>query len=335
MNAKLFAVGTVLALAGLASANPMDKVKEAAKPAAEQGKKLVEDAKKAVDAATTPDIVTIATSNPDFSTLAKLLTDAGLVETLKGKGPFTVFAPTNAAFAKVSAADLEALASDKQALTAVLTYHVVPGNLLAADVSKLTFADSVNGQRLTIDTKDGVVVAGSKVTKADVKASNGVIHVIDTVMLPSQLDIVDTALGAGNFKELSRAIEFAGLINTLKGKGPFTVFAPNDAAFAKLPKAELDAILNDKGTLTRVLTHHVVQGRVFSDQAIAAKTPTSVLGSKLEITTKDGVAFVNGARILKTDINAKNGVIHVIDTVIVPPASEKKAETPARPTEKK
>lgn len=335
MNAKLFAVGTVLALAGLASANPMDKVKEAAKPAAEQGKKLVEDAKKAVDAATTPDIVTIATTNPDFSTLAKLLTDAGLVETLKGKGPFTVFAPTNAAFAKVSAADLEALAKDKEALTAVLTYHVVPGNLLAADVSKLTFADSVNGQRLTINAKDGVVVAGSKVTKADIKASNGVIHVIDTVMLPSQLDIVDTALGAGNFKELARAIEFAGLINTLKGKGPFTVFAPNDAAFAKLPKAELDAILNDKGTLTRVLTHHVVQGRVFSDQAIAAKTPTSVLGSKLEITTKDGVAFVNGARILKTDINAKNGVIHVIDTVIVPPAGEKKAETPARPTEKK
>lgn len=312
MTVRIAAVGALLALAGAASANP----------APETAKKMMDDGKKIVESAGTPDIVTIAASNPDFSILAKLLGDAGLIETLKGKGPFTVFAPTNEAFAKIPAADLEALGKNKEALTSVLTYHVVPGNVLAADVTKLTFADTVNGQRLAIDTKDGVSVGGSKVTKTDIKASNGVIHVVDTVILPSQLDVVETALKAGNFKSLAAALEAAGLVSTLQGKGPFTVFAPTDAAFAKLPKADLEALLKDKAKLTKVLTYHVVPGRVFSDQAIAAKSAATVEGSKVEITTKGGKAYVNGAQITATDINAKNGVIHVIDTVIMPPAKK-------------
>ena len=130
------------------------------------------------------DIVDVAVSAGSFDTLATALTEAGLVDTLKGKGPFTVFAPTDEAFAKIPEADLKALLADKEALTRVLTYHVVPGKVMAADVVKLTSAETVQGQSFTISTEDGVMVDGAKVVKTDIPASNGVIHVIDTVLMP-------------------------------------------------------------------------------------------------------------------------------------------------------
>jgi uncharacterized surface protein with fasciclin (FAS1) repeats len=129
-------------------------------------------------------------------------------------------------------------------------------------------------------------------------------------------DIVDTAVGAGSFKTLATALGAAGLVDTLKGKGPFTVFAPNDAAFAKIPKADLDALLKDKAKLTAVLTYHVVPGKVMAADVKAGKVKT-VQGSELTITTSNGV-MVNNAKVIKTDIVADNGVIHVIDTVLMP-----------------
>ena len=129
-------------------------------------------------------------------------------------------------------------------------------------------------------------------------------------------DIVDTAVGAGNFKTLAAALTAAGLIDTLKGKGPFTVFAPTDAAFAKIPKADLDALLADKAKLTSVLTYHVVPGKVMAADVKAGKVKT-VQGSDLSVTTAGGV-MVNQAKVTSTDIVADNGVIHVIDTVVMP-----------------
>ena len=129
-------------------------------------------------------------------------------------------------------------------------------------------------------------------------------------------DIVDTAVSAGSFKTLATALGAAGLVDTLKGKGPFTVFAPNDAAFAKIPKADLDALLKDKAKLTAVLTYHVVPGKVMAANVKAGKLKT-VQGSDLTITTSNGV-MVNNAKVIKTDIVADNGVIHVIDTVLMP-----------------
>jgi uncharacterized surface protein with fasciclin (FAS1) repeats len=134
---------------------------------------------------TQQDIVDTAVSSGQFNTLAKALTEAGLVETLKGNGPFTVFAPTDEAFAKLPAGTLEALLKDKAKLTAVLTYHVVPGKVTAADVVKLTEATTVQGQSIKINTMGGVMVNDAHVVKADVMASNGVIHVIDKVILPN------------------------------------------------------------------------------------------------------------------------------------------------------
>lgn len=131
------------------------------------------------------DIVDTAVAAGDFKTLAKALTEAGLVDTLKGKGPFTVFAPTDEAFAKLPKGTLDALLKDKKKLTAVLTYHVVAGKVMAADAAKLTTAKTVNGQNLTIKAgKDGVKIDGASVVKTDIVASNGVIHVIDSVLLP-------------------------------------------------------------------------------------------------------------------------------------------------------
>ena len=129
-------------------------------------------------------------------------------------------------------------------------------------------------------------------------------------------DIVDTAVAAGNFKTLATALTAAGLVDTLKGKGPFTVFAPTDAAFAKIPKADLDALLKDKAKLTAVLTYHVVPGKVMAADVKAGKVKT-VQGSELTISTTGGV-MVDKAKVTATDIVANNGVIHVIDSVIMP-----------------
>ena len=129
-------------------------------------------------------------------------------------------------------------------------------------------------------------------------------------------DIVDTAVGAGSFKTLATALGAAGLVETLKGKGPFTVFAPTDEAFAKIPKADLDALLKDKAKLTAVLTYHVVAGKVMAADVKAGNVKT-VQGSELTVSTSMGV-MVNNAKVIKTDIVADNGVIRVIDTVIMP-----------------
>lgn len=129
-------------------------------------------------------------------------------------------------------------------------------------------------------------------------------------------DIVDTAVSAGSFKTLVAAVQAAGLVDTLKGPGPFTVFAPSDEAFAKIPKAQLDALLQDKAKLTAVLTYHVVPGKVMAQDVKAGKVKT-VQGGEITVGTMGGVT-VDNAKVVATDVAASNGVIHVIDTVIMP-----------------
>lgn len=129
-------------------------------------------------------------------------------------------------------------------------------------------------------------------------------------------DIVDTAVKAGSFKTLVTAVQAAGLVDTLKGPGPFTVFAPSDEAFAKIPKDKLDALLKDKAALTKVLTYHVVPGKVMAKDVKAGKVKT-VQGQEVTLATSGGVT-IDGAKVVATDVAASNGVIHVIDTVIMP-----------------
>ena len=131
-------------------------------------------------------------------------------------------------------------------------------------------------------------------------------------------DIVDTAVEAGSFKTLAVALQAADLISTLKSEGPFTVFAPTDAAFAKIPKADLDALLSDKRALTEVLTYHVVSGKVMAADVVKLTQAKTVEGSPVKIKVVDGKVMINNANVSATDIAASNGVIHVIDTVIMP-----------------
>jgi len=270
------------------------------------------------------DIVDTAVSAGKFNTLAAALKAADLIDTLKGKGPFTVFAPTDEAFAKLGTATLESLLKpeNKAKLASILTYHVVAGEVKAADVVKLTSATTVNGQRADIKIKDGKVsIDGSNVIATDVAATNGVIHVIDTVILPSDKNIVETAVGAGKFNTLAKLLVATGLDKALAEKGPFTVFAPTDDAFAKLPKETLESLAKpeSKEKLAGILKYHVVAGtRIFSDDAIKAGKATTLQGGSVKIKSEGKNVKIDGATVVGADIDASNGVIHVIDTVILP-----------------
>ena len=313
--AGMFAAGAVFALTGLAAGQCGGG---SSKSYAGQEHEATVIAAKHTKGET---IVATAAANPNFTTLVTALKAAGLVDTLNGKGPFTVFAPTNEAFAKIPKDQLDALLKDKAALTRVLTYHVVAARVPASAASKLQFADTVSGQRAVIANSGGLTIAGAKITQTDIDCTNGVIHVIDTVMMPSSDDLVATAVKAGSFKTLATALEAAGLVSTLQGEGPFTVFAPTDEAFAKLGEKTIADLLKpeNKAKLVSILTYHVVPGRVFSDQALKAQSAKTVQGQPVTIALKDGKAKVNDANLVKTDINATNGVIHVIDSVILPP----------------
>jgi len=276
------------------------------------------------------DIVTTAVEAQSFKTLAAALKAAGLVETLQSKGPFTVFAPTDDAFAKLPAGTVETLLKpeNKQQLVSVLTYHVVPGKVNAASVVKLNAAATVNGQRVDIKVADGKVqIDQATVVTADIHCSNGVIHVIDAVILPSADTIPATADKAGTFKTLLAAAKAAGLVEVLAGDKPLTVFAPTDEAFAKLPAGTVESLLKpeNKEKLAAILKYHVVPGRVFSNEVLSKSDLKSVQGGMLTAEMKNGVATIAGANLIATDIDAANGVIHVIDAVMLPPAANAKA----------
>jgi transforming growth factor-beta-induced protein len=273
------------------------------------------------------DIVDTAVEAGSFKTLAAALQAADLVGALKGEGPFTVFAPTDEAFAKLPAGTVETLLrpENKQMLVDVLTYHVVAGNVPAAKVVKLNGAKSLNGQQVDIKVKDGKVsVDGANVVKTDIACTNGVIHVIDRVILPASDNIPTTAVKAGTFKTLVAAVKAAGLAEALSGKGPFTVFAPTDEAFAKLPDGTVETLLKPENVnkLAAILKYHVVQGRVYSTDALAAGKANTLQGDSVTIAMNGNAAMVNGATLVATDLDASNGVIHVIDSVILPPEKQ-------------
>jgi transforming growth factor-beta-induced protein len=270
-----------------------------------------------------PDIVDTAVCAGSFNTLVAAAKAAGLVDALKSEGPFTVFAPTDDAFAKLPKGTLESLLKpeNKALLTSILTYHVVPGRVMAADVVNVSAAKSLNGQQIDITVnKAGVKVDNANVIKTDIATSNGVIHVIDSVILPSTDSIAVTAGKAGTFKTLLAAATAAGLADTLSNDGPFTVFAPTDEAFAKLPAGTIEALLKpeNKDKLAAILTYHVVSGRVYASDALTAGSAKTVQGKSVHISARDGKAYINDAQIVATDIDADNGVIHIIDTVILP-----------------
>ena len=263
-------------------------------------------------------IVETAVEAGSFKTLVAAAKAAGLAETLQGDGPFTVFAPTDAAFAKLPEGTVESLLENPEKLRTILLYHVAPGKVMAEDVAGLDSVTSASGQPLSISTADGVSIGGAKVVKADISASNGVIHVIDSVLLPR--DLMGLAESAGQFTTLLAAVKAAGLSETLAGDGPFTVFAPTDAAFAELPASAVQDLLKpeNKEKLQAILKYHVVPGRVMAADVVGLEEATTAEGSNLDIQVSENSVKVDDANVVTTDLLALNGVIHVIDKVVMP-----------------
>jgi uncharacterized surface protein with fasciclin (FAS1) repeats len=268
----------------------------------------------------TKDIVETANADGSFTTLVQALTAANLSDTLKGTGPFTVFAPTDATFNSLPTGLLNELLANTTALKQVLLNHVVSGKLMATDVTHKSSVTTLQGQTLPINTSEGAVKIGpATITKTDIACNNGVIHVIDKVLIPPGImNIVQTAQYY-NFSTLITAVQTADLSSTLSGTGPFTVFAPTDAAFAALPAGTLNSLLANQTALTNVLLYHVVSGELLASAVVTNTNLTTLQGGSLMITTTSSGVMVNDANVIKTDVLCSNGVIHVIDKVLIPP----------------
>ena len=271
------------------------------------------------------DIPTVATGTGIHTALVAALSQADLVTTLQGDGPFTVFAPTDDAFT-AAGIDLSTFDTDEENATLVdiLTYHVVSGSVLSSDLTDGMTAAALNTDDLTFTVNsDGVKVNDANVVSADVAASNGIIHVIDKVLMPPAdlVDIPTVATGTGIHASLVAALSQAGLVSTLQGDGPFTVFAPTDQAFADAG-IDLSTFDTDEenATLVDILTYHVVSGSVISSDLTDGMTAAALNTDDLTFTVNSDGVKVNDANVVSADVAASNGIIHVIDKVLFPPA---------------
>ncbi len=267
------------------------------------------------------DITEVVAATPAVSTLGAALSAAGLTTALQGDGPFTVFAPDNAAFDALGADVVASLLepANVDLLRSVLTFHVVPGvEALSSSLTDGQTVTTLNGQELTLGVSGGgVTVNGTAVTTPDIQASNGVIHLINAVLLP-EVDVVDKAILTQQTQTLAAAVTAGGLVSTLKGAGPFTVFAPTNAAFTALGMAKLDVLLDPahQALLQKVLTYHVVAGDIRAADLTDGAEVATVEGSDVTIDLSGATPKVNDAGIIATDIAVKNGVIHLIDHVL-------------------
>lgn len=265
----------------------------------------------------------VATASEQTKTLTAAIKAAGLVETLQGTGPFTVFAPTDAAFTEIQPnVDMLLKPENKEQLIKVLKCHVISGKLMSKDLKDGLSLTTLDGEKLNVSLmSDGRFMVGDvHITTPDVVTSNGVIHIVDKVILPQiarKLNI--TTIASANAKTLAAAVSAAGLAETLQGDGPFTVFAPTDSAFTTIQK-DVDNLLKpeNKAQLAKVLTYHVVSGKLVASDLRDGQELTTVEGQKLKVSIKNGVVMVGNARVIATDVDASNGVIHVIDKVLLP-----------------
>jgi uncharacterized surface protein with fasciclin (FAS1) repeats len=277
-------------------------------------------------------VVDIIVNSPDHSTLETAVIAAKLDDDLSGPGPFTVFAPTNAAFDALPAGTLDALLSDPTgALAQILLYHVASGKVMSSVLTDEQMIKTLQGKKVKVDIiGPDVFINNAKVTVKDLVADNGVVHVIDAVLIPSTLPatVVDIIVNSPDHTTLEAAVVAAGLVETLQGDGTFTVFAPTDAAFNALPAGTLDALLSDpEGQLKQILLYHVAGGNVMSTDLIDNQIITTLQGKKVKVNIVGGEVFINNAKVTVADIKADNGIVHVIDAVLLPSADVVVKET--------
>jgi uncharacterized surface protein with fasciclin (FAS1) repeats len=286
--------------------------------------------------AVTPTIADTVIAGANFTLLKAALTKAELVATFQGAGTFTVFAPTDDAFKAVGIDQAFITANTKETLAAVLKYHVLGTKVEAAAIAMAdnTEVTTLNGKAFVTKNPGGVSINGAKVTSADVAASNGVIHVIDRLILPPSTDIVAFLQGNPSYSLLVAAVVKADLVKTLQGAGPFTVFAPNNAAFSALgtsyaTAAAINALdATQTAALKNILLYHVVAARAFSQNLKAGSLGTALATKSVTIDLTSGVKVIgaaagNTANVVTSPVGnfnavATNGVIHTIDKVLLP-----------------
>jgi transforming growth factor-beta-induced protein len=281
-------------------------------------------------------VADIIGTSPEFSTLARLLSEAGLSAPLGGPGTITVFAPNNAAFEALGPDQLAALEATPSLLQRVLLTHVVGTEvLMSSQINDGQSVVSASQETLTFAvTASGTSVNGANILDADRIASNGVVHSIDQVLLPTppatpdttvapaaETTVADVIGSSSDLSTLSQLLGEVGLSTVLAGDGPFTVFAPNNDAFAKIPAADLAALRADPVKLKDVLLGHVVNGTSLASVVAATPSFDSAAGTKLVVTADGDTVLVGGSAVLTPDLEAGNGVVHVIDTVILAPAA--------------
>jgi transforming growth factor-beta-induced protein len=258
-----------------------------------------------------------------FSVLTSALQQSGLDVVLDGDGPFTLFAPTDAAFAKIPAADLQALLADPVALANVLQYHVIGGSVLSDAVLAGGEATMLQGDKITLTgvNANKLYVNGAFIQGKDFEAKNGIVHVIDEVLLPGQPNVIEYLDLFESYSTLRTALEAASLTSTLEGPGPFTLFAPTDRAFAKLPAGTVPGLLADIPALTDVLTYHVIAGEFLAVDVAGLTSAMTLQGADVNFSGNRGMFMVNSSLIQVFDVQVSNGVIHVIDEVLLLPPS--------------
>jgi transforming growth factor-beta-induced protein len=278
-------------------------------------------------------LVQLAASNGQFKTLVNLLVLTGLDQALQSHDELTVFAPTDEAFAKLPSETLQSLLkpSGRETLATILKAHVIPGSVKLGDFKRSSpgkLIKTLEGTAFNL-TGDGLMpqFGTAQVINANIQASNGLIHVIDSVLMPKpkQDNIVETAKSTGQFSTLLAALNAADLTDVFRGDAPFTILAPTDEAFAKIPEATLASLLlpENKETLVSILKFHVVAGSVTANSAITASKATTLQGAQVRFQLEDGRLKVENAIVLKNDVTASNGIIHVIDNVLMPPTTVK------------
>jgi len=278
----------------------------------------------AVDpAAQSKTIVDIAVGTGQHETLVAAVKAAGFVDALSGSDELTVFAPTDAAFGALESGTVDTLLKPENldTLREVLGFHVVPGRVTAADVMRETELRTLCGQRLVVENRaDGVFVGGAKVVAADVEADNGIVHVLDTVLLPATEDVVTVASNAGAFGTLLTAVRAADLVDAINGDTPLTILAPTDDAFAALDQGLLGSLLepDNQAKLQNVLKLHVIPGRYSALELAAFGTVETLAGERLPVRVIDGRIHVGGAALTGNDVESTNATVHVLESVVLP-----------------
>ena len=274
-------------------------------------------------------IVDLAAATPELSTLVTALAAGNLLDTLRGPGPFTVFAPTNEAFDLLPPGTIEFLLDPANIgeLVDVLTYHAAAGDVRSPDLSNGQLVATLQGDDVRVSILSGrALINDGEVTAADILATNGVVHIIDRVLLPPaprpSANIVELAVATPDLSTLVVAVVAGGLVETLSGPGPFTVFAPTNEAFDLLPAGTIEFLLDPAniGALVNILTYHVVAGEAMAGSLCNGQSIETIQGQDVSVTIIGSRVFIDGSEVIAADVLASNGVVHLIDQVLLPAA---------------